>query len=370
MQQTYPVFAAKRGRAKPLALIRGGKIAVVLDGLDEIAEELRPVALRCLSQQAAFRLVILTRSSEMAAAAQESLLAGAVALELQPIDSQTAADYLTRVQLDPPPAGWRDLIDRLRLKEGGPLAQALSSPLALSLVRDTFRSGNDVRELLNLCDTSAEDTSREDIEDHLLDRVLPAAYEPVPGEPRPRYELDDAQRALGYLAVQMNRDGTRDLAWWHLSAWAPRSPRAIVTGLVVGALTGLLTGAAIGVVAGRRAGVIAGIVAGHGTGLVIGLVVGIGTGLMAGPGAAVIARARGRTMSGSPQRVASPRWRQLFTLGALAIGLIAGLAVWLGLGSSFGTRFGLVAGVAAGRPGPQPRPSRSGWPGRSWFSRR
>ena len=60
--------------------------------------ELRPVALRALSQQAAFRVVILTRSAEMAVAAAKGLLNGAAAIELRDVDPATAADYLTRVQ--------------------------------------------------------------------------------------------------------------------------------------------------------------------------------------------------------------------------------------------------------------------------------
>ena len=347
LQQAYPLFGGRRGAAAALALINGGKLAVILDGLDEIPEELRPMALRSLSQQAAFRRVILTRRAEMAAAAQQSLLAGALAIELLPIDPRTAADYLTRVQLDPAPSGWRELIGRLRHGRGSPLDQALSSPLALTLVRDTYRSGDDILDLLDLCDASGHGLAPEDIEDHLLGRVLPAAYEPVPGEPRPRYQLEVAQGALGYLAAQMNDDGTRDLAWWRIPVWVPRNPRVLVTGLVVGSITGLLTGLAIGIVAGR-AGVIAGTVAGHGTGLVIALVVGIGTGLVAGPGSEMVARARGRKASGSPDQLASPQWRHLAARGALGTGLVAGLAVGLGFGTGFGAGFGLVAGLSFG----------------------
>ena len=68
LQQTYvPLFAGKSGAEKATELLAAGKVAVFLDGLDEIPEVLRPVALRALSQ-AAFRVVVLTRSTEMAAA--------------------------------------------------------------------------------------------------------------------------------------------------------------------------------------------------------------------------------------------------------------------------------------------------------------
>ena len=69
----------------------------------------------------------------------------------------------------------------------------------------------------------------EDITGHLLDRVLPAAYTRQPGEPPPRYDLATAERALRCIATRMNNDGTRDLQWWHVPAWAHAAPRVIAT---------------------------------------------------------------------------------------------------------------------------------------------
>ena len=105
LQQTYPLLAGASGTVGAAELLRASGIAAILDGLDEIPTELRPVALRALSQQAIFRVVVLTRSAEMAATARESFLEGAVAFELQDVDPLAAAGYLTRVQRDPPPTG-------------------------------------------------------------------------------------------------------------------------------------------------------------------------------------------------------------------------------------------------------------------------
>jgi hypothetical protein len=55
--------------------------------------------------------------------------------------------------LDPRPDGWHDLIDRIRASPASPLTAALNSPLALTLIRDTYRSADDARELVNYCDT-------------------------------------------------------------------------------------------------------------------------------------------------------------------------------------------------------------------------
>ena len=139
--QAYPLFGGRQGAGAARGMLDEGRIAVILDGLDEIPEDLRPAVLRALSQQATFRLVLLTRSAEMAEAAARALLQGAAAIELQDIDPGAAAGYLTRTQLDPPPQGWHELTSRLRQEPGSPLAQALNNPLMLTLVRDTYRAG-------------------------------------------------------------------------------------------------------------------------------------------------------------------------------------------------------------------------------------
>ena len=331
LRQTYPLFGGKGGAAEGTQLVRAGRVAVILDGLDEIAAELRPVVLQALSQQAAFRVVLLARSAEIAVAAKYGLLEGAVALELKDIDPPAAADYLTRVQLDPAPRGWRELVGRLRQEPDSPIAKALSTPLALTLVRDTYRDGDDVRELLNFCDAAGHDVVREEIEDYLLDRVLPAAYAARPGEPVPRYDLQSAQHAWGYIAARMNQDGTRDLAWWRIAAWASAAPRVIATGLVIGL--------AVGLGGGSGAGLAAGLGAWRSAGLGVALVFGLLVGLIAGP------------RSEAPQRIGPLQRRQLFDLPALGAGLVVGLGAGIIAELVAGLRAGLVGGLAAGLGG-------------------
>ena len=323
LQQTYPLLASKSGAGQAAALLSEGKVSVFLDGLDEIPGELRPDALRALSQQATFRLIILARTDEMAEAVSHGLLEGAAALELQDIDAVTAAGYLTRVQLDPAPRGWRELTGRLRRTPDSSIAQALNSPLTLTLVRDTYRSGDDIRELLDFCDDADRRVSPEDIVGHLLDRVLPAAYAQRPGHPPPRYDLHTAQHALHCLATRMNRDGTRDLLWWRLHEWAPGTVRIIATGLVFGLLTGLAVGLGAGLLAGLWAGLFVGVM--------FGLPV---------------------RFHGEPQYVAPVRWRRLFCPPllwyVLTTGLLAGLAAGLAVGLAAGPTVGLVLGLGVG----------------------
>ncbi len=340
LQQTYSLlFAGKDGAAQAADLVRTGRIAIILDGLDEIPDQLQPVALAELSRQDVLRVVVLARSAEMAVAAQDGLLENAVALELQDVDPLTAADYLTRVQRHPAPRGWRDLIDRLRHTPESPIAEALNSPLTLTLVRDTYRAGDNILELLDFCDAADNGSSRQDIEDHLLDRVLPVAYAPRPGA---RYQLEAAQRALSHIATQMNQDRTRDLAWWRIPMWAPALPRLIVTALVSGLVFGLALGLGVGLTSGL--------------GLVGGLVSGFLGGLAGGCGCAVLGFG-GHT----PTRMAPWRWRQMLSrstyvagwagnwlVGGLAFGLLAGIAVGLLVRLGLGLGITLVSWVVIG----------------------
>jgi hypothetical protein len=305
LRQTYPLFAGKCGAADASALVRHGKIAAILDGLDEMPERLRPVALRALSGQADFRVVVLTRCAEMDAAAENSLLEGAVALELQDVLPSTSADYLASVERDPPPAGWRELIGRVRRAPDSPIAKALSNPLALTLVRDTYRSRDDVRELLDFCLADGNGASREDIIDHLLDRVLPAAYARRPGDPPPRYDLQTAQHALHRIAGRMNQDGARDLKWWDIPTWAtPATPRVVATMLTVGLVIGLAAWVAVGFVL---------------VGIWVGLMSGITFGLAGSNASPILAPVRWRRMLADWSVVA---------LGLMAV--TAPLVVWAG----------------------------------------
>ena len=332
LRAAYPLFSGPSGAALAEAVIAAGRIAVIVDGLDEIAEDARPVALRALSQQA-FRMVILSRTTEMAAAAaRHGILQGAAAVELQPVVPAEAVGYLERVQLDPPPDGWRELTGHLRDNPAGPLSKALNKPLTLTLLRDTCQTADDVRALLAFCGTLREtpdDQAVEEITDYLLDRVLPAAYARRPGQPPPPYDLATAQHALAIIAARMNQDGSRDLQWWGLSAWVSPARRAVACGMA--------GGLAVGLVAGLAAGLAVGIVGGLAVGAVIWLVFGI-----------VYSRAvRGERMV---LRVGRLQPRRALTrrslLMALVCGLGIGVVVWLAAGLASALAAGLGMGVA------------------------
>lgn len=244
LQGTYRLLTGAVGAATAAALVAAGKRAVVVDGLEEIDENLRPVALQALSQQASFRVVVLSRTAAIAAAAaNKGILQGSLAIELGTVDSTEAVAYLKRVQLDPPPMGWGDLLKRIHDHPASPLSKALANPLALTLVRDTYQSGDDVRELLEFCDAILVGITAgqavEAITDYLLDRVLPVAYAHQPGQPSLRYDLPTAQNALIKIASHMTREGMHNLQWWRIRFWASSAECRVMSGLVFGVVYAL-----------------------------------------------------------------------------------------------------------------------------------
>ncbi|MGH3854232.1 MAG: hypothetical protein ACRDR6_12215 [Pseudonocardiaceae bacterium] len=308
---------------------------------------------------------MLTRSREIAEAASETWLVGAVAVHLHDVTPPDAVDYLQRARTGPPPEGWTDLLTHLGEHPDGVLARGLSTPLTLTLLRDTYQAGDDVRELL---DPTRYPTT-EAIERDLIARVLPAAYTPRPGRPPPRYTEAQARQTLSFIARKMGKD--RDLAWWHIPRWAPDTPRVLATGLVFGLLGGLM-GVLVGLVVGGpvstsgrgeyrvrivtqrvrianwRAAIsrqtlrealtvvfLVGDVVGLTAGIVVGVTLGIVVGLTLGIAVAFIDRSPAPDLAMGPRQA----WRN-GRLSGLSIGLVYGLV--------FGLVFGLIGGLGIG----------------------
>lgn len=330
LSQTYPQLRGRNGAVKAALLLTTGKIAVILDGLDEISPKLQPIALRALNQQAKFRLVVLARRDEMVAAAAKGHLEGAAAIELRNIDAITAADYLTRVQVDPPPFGWNELTEGLRHSPDAPIAVALNTPLTLTLVRDTYREGDSVRELLDFR-VSGRRAFPSEIVDHLLDRVIPSAYTQRPGQPPLKYNLETVQPALRHIAARMNQDKTYDLRWWLIPTWEPSRPRVLATGLVAGFASAVAVGIVTWFAAGARVGV------------AIGAVTGAVTGALTG----VLSSGGGRG-GGTPERIGPVAWRNAVRGKGLAIGVAAGVAVGFFAALLAGVAAGVAVGIAVG----------------------
>lgn len=337
LEHDYEFLTAREyGPDAAAQLIDGNYLTVILDGLDEIPEGLRPAALRALDEQATFRLVVLTRSDELITAVSGAHLIGAAALELCPVEPRQAAEYLISCQIDSPSSAWQRVVEQLRDHPDSMLAQALDTPLMVTLVRDTYRHGDPVDELID----SSRFASREAIEDHLIDRVLPIAYAQHPGQQAPPYTLDEARRWLGHLALYMNDESTRDLAWWQIPRWLPAWSRVLTTILVIGLVDGILQG----ILEGLLVGLSHGFRQGFEQGLVFGLVAGFTYALVFGLISALGSRYP-RQLGWLPRGRAAIRTTLVF---GIVVGLGFGLANGFVYGRAYGSRSGLIIGLNNG----------------------
>lgn len=295
LQDEHSFLKAKVGNhSAARALLNDGLVSVLIDGVDEMPPDARIAVLRQVRDQAEYRVVLSGRTGELAHAVAGGHLDGAAALELDVIDTWQAADYLQARTVDPVPVPWRNLIRYLRNDATSALAQALDSPLMLSLLLDTYPPlGDEVDELTD----SRRFPERQQIEDHLLARVLPTAYAPRPHHGALPCTAEQARQWLGYLAAQMNHTGTRDLAWWRIPKWlAPRELRLAV-GLTLGLAVTLAVGLSFGFTFGPAFGLLVGPMSGLSVGIavvtsglaaelaaafVFGLVFGLAVGLIVG----------------------------------------------------------------------------------------
>lgn len=225
----------------------------------------------------------------------------------------------------------------------------------VALVRDTYRPADPVDELTD----SERFASPEAVENHLLDRVLRAAYARRPGQLIPRFAEEDARRWLGHLARRMNAEGTRELAWWQIPRWVPAWPRVFATvlaclfvaGFVTGSgveLAGLLVSAlGLPLTIGLPDGFIGTVVTKLGLALTIGLVIGSMAAFGEEPPRWLNALKRRR--DGVGRNLATGL---LCGLGCgVAGGLVNGLVTGLVAGLVFGLLTGLVAGSVVGLVG-------------------
>lgn len=267
----HPHLARRVPSGKTLAadLLDADLVLPVLDGFDEIAEGLRRHALDVLNRVPT-PLVLTSRRSEFAQAvkAAHTPLASAVGIELCDLTLDDLKEYLPRT--DPPLPGtpsrpgasgifgeeepvatWDAVLTTAQTTKGPGgthLAEALSTPLMISLARTLYSDSPDhwPDELLD----TATFPDAHAIEEHLLAGFVPAVYRhrapealddngPRSTPPAP----DKAQRWLGYLAHHLVRfDHERqDLAWWQLGESLRRSTRVLAVVLASALCVALAT---------------------------------------------------------------------------------------------------------------------------------
>ena len=331
------------------ALLEAGLILPILDGLDEIPEAVRPVAITRINKELkpGEQLVVTCRTEQYQAAVSpydgHGITLRAAAVQLSALQFDDVSKYLRK---DAGPAAmsrWK-FLDSLSTES--PARKTLTTPLMAGLARTIYNPRPDERvgdlrhpaELGNFTDQAA-------VEAHLFDAFIPAAYR----HDHVGREEKDAERWLVALARHLELTiRSPDLAWWQLARSTPRWVTGLATAIVTGLVTGLSIEIALVVLVavssafdvqwfavptvGKAA------LAGLETAPIGGLAAGLLSGI------AILAVDRGRPR----QDVWSFRAR-VAAWGAVSIivGLMVGTAGWAPFGTATAVGLGIVAAILA-----------------------
>jgi hypothetical protein len=312
LTQAFPFLASEYGRNAAHGLITTGRVMPVLDGLDEVPDVLRRTAIEAVDRAIGGRPLVLTcRTSEYqnAVPASGQVLTSAVVVELGPVGLDDAVTFLTATELAA--ARWGPVLAGLPADPDAPLAQALASPLVVSLARTVYLAPETMpSELLDV----SRFPDREAVERRLFDGLIPAVYGKKSGSSEGKQSptcdpvLDQVRRWLTFLAGHLDRHRTFDLAWWQLT-YALSSPQA-------GALAGILTTLTIGLTIAASLAIV--------SAPLNGLVFEVTFGVFAGLAAGISTRPAINSPAGRPNRL--PRRLRLRLSGPVAgLGLLVGL---------------------------------------------
>jgi hypothetical protein len=232
-------------------LVRQRRVLPVLDGLDELPEHRRAEVLDALTTGlgADGDAVLVSRTDAYTALYRAGhALPDATVVQSLPLRRRDVARYLEQVaRRSGREDAWTPLVRALADEPfSRPLADALSNPLMVWLARQAYaHAPADPRELVERAFPD-----RWAVEAHLLDRIVPAAFPPLPADhgrlhPPRTWDAARARTWLAYLARLMSRRQESELAWWRLSqAPLPRLlalPALIAAGMVASVLIRIVT---------------------------------------------------------------------------------------------------------------------------------
>ncbi|MFJ8205862.1 NACHT domain-containing protein [Micromonospora chalcea] len=193
--------------------ILDGQIIPILDGLDEMAPHLRNAAIEAINRLGVRQpFAITSRHGEYSeVVAQGQILTAAAVIEIEELSATTVRGYLDRVTPPLRLSNWNKVFSRLEKSPRGRLAQALSTPLMVSLAREAYARGSGKPD--ELIDTRLR--TREDIEKHLTQALIPSIFD---GANSGRWNsADQAQEWLTFLARWLRRKESQEIRWWDLS---------------------------------------------------------------------------------------------------------------------------------------------------------
>ncbi|MEU8265481.1 hypothetical protein AB0C02_33420 [Micromonospora sp. NPDC048999] len=327
----------------PRLLLDRGLLLPILDGLDEIPETSSRSAVRAINTAVGNdRPVIVTcRYTEYQDVVRggSRKLRSAPVITIAPLPYTEVVSYLDSIEW-PPGTSWAGVIEHLRSHPDGDLAAALSTPLMVSVARTVYhQGGGDPDELLSM-------QSRHDVEDHLIDRLIDAAYAPARDrQVTPEQRAEGAMRAakarrwLTLLARHLHDHRERDLAWWRisqrmLSPWVAPGV-ALAGGLLLMIVTSILLSPLLNRRNARPEDVLVPSVMAGGVFVVFAILV----------WNAVAARPPGRlsfAVRGSMGRLRRGFWSGAALVAIIGVPVLAGFAVALFAVSSEGWSFGYL----------------------------
>lgn len=221
--------ASRYGNDAASALIRSGRVALFLDGLDEMPKNLRAAALHRLGAEVpGVRIVLATRRAEYADATGGAAPENTAVIELCPVQPDVAAEFLLNEQPTGKRDAWREVARYIKSNPGSEVAKALVTPLTLTTAREAYRTG-DPAAIINGSFLPVEDT----ITAQFLAREYP--------DPRDRHWLGCLARHLD----GQEGSGPHDLEWWRLGGMLSPVTRILAVALatfVIGALVGWIIG--------------------------------------------------------------------------------------------------------------------------------
>ena len=336
----HPTLASRPAEDRPepsraAALLASGLILPILDGLDEIPEQVRGPAISRINDamRPGQQLVVTCRTQQYRDAVRpqsdlEVTLRASAAIQVRPLDAAAVRDYLSDDAAGPAArARWEPVFALFGTQ--APAARALSTPLMVGLARAIYnpRPGElagTLRDPAELCNPALPDQKA--VESLLFDAFIPAAYR---HNPDIRWKRRDAERWLVFFALHLKRSHAGpNLAWWEL-----------LTAQGVGLWLILLGGATIATSTAAATWIL--VVAATGGAAITAVGTATGVGLIAGAFAAGLAVTSTRVANymASKPGLGVPIAGRYRVIGC-GLGLILGAVV--------GVTVGIVAGALAG----------------------
>ena len=246
-------------------LIQQDLIIPVLDGLDELATEMRGPAMRAINTiLPAQPMILACRREEYCEISQRSgPLKNAAASVALPVEPSAVASFLGTHSGAQNSDSWRAIVDEITSTPSSPLASALSRPLMVSLLPAVYDSPEtDPSELLD----RQRFGSPEAIEGRLYEGLLQSYNDRFHISLCHDYhwEPEQARKWLVNLAHHLSRSQIYDIVYWQLPHAINRRQRLLValsSSLIGGIAAATISPLILGLAAGAACGLLVGALA-------------------------------------------------------------------------------------------------------------